>query len=36
MSRSGKPRHRIERFDFILDWHGKYLLADFSTPPPEA
>ena len=28
MSRSGKPRHRVERFDAILDWHGKHLLAE--------
>lgn len=25
MSRSGKPRHRVERFEAILDWHGRYL-----------
>jgi dipeptidyl aminopeptidase/acylaminoacyl peptidase len=25
MSRSGKPRHRLERFRYILDWFGKYL-----------
>ncbi len=25
MSRSGKPRHRLERFRIILDWFGKYL-----------
>ncbi|MDH3731254.1 MAG: S9 family peptidase, partial [Acidimicrobiia bacterium] len=25
LSRSGKPRHRIERFEAILDWHGRYL-----------
>ncbi len=25
MSRSGSPRHRIERFDAILEWHGRYL-----------
>jgi dipeptidyl aminopeptidase/acylaminoacyl peptidase len=25
MSRSGKPRHRRERFGFILDWLNKYL-----------
>jgi dipeptidyl aminopeptidase/acylaminoacyl peptidase len=24
MSRSGKPRHRIERFEAILDWHAKH------------
>ena len=26
MSRSGKPRHRQERFEAILDWHARYLL----------
>lgn len=25
MSRSGKPRHRIERFEAILDWHARHL-----------
>ena len=25
MSRSGKPRHRLERFRHILDWFGQYL-----------
>ena len=25
MSRSGKPRHRKERFEAILDWHDRYL-----------
>jgi dipeptidyl aminopeptidase/acylaminoacyl peptidase len=25
MSRSGKPRHRRERFDAILDWHERHL-----------
>lgn len=25
LSRSGKPRHRLERFRIILDWFGKYL-----------
>lgn len=25
MSRSGKPRHRKERFDAILDWHERHL-----------
>jgi dipeptidyl aminopeptidase/acylaminoacyl peptidase len=27
MSRSGKPRHRLARFRFILDWFGKRLSA---------
>jgi dipeptidyl aminopeptidase/acylaminoacyl peptidase len=26
LSRSGKPRHRRERFDAILDWHSRHLL----------
>jgi dipeptidyl aminopeptidase/acylaminoacyl peptidase len=25
LSRSGKPRHRKERFEAILDWHGRWL-----------
>jgi dipeptidyl aminopeptidase/acylaminoacyl peptidase len=25
MSRSGKPKHRVERFEAILDWHGRWL-----------
>jgi hypothetical protein len=25
MSRSGSPKHRVERFDAILEWHGRYL-----------
>ncbi|MFQ5947863.1 MAG: S9 family peptidase, partial [Acidimicrobiia bacterium] len=25
LSRSGKPRHRKERFEIILDWHRRYL-----------
>jgi dipeptidyl aminopeptidase/acylaminoacyl peptidase len=27
LSRSGKPVHRRERFEAILDWHGRYLAA---------
>lgn len=26
MSRSGKPKHRKERFDAILDWHARHLM----------
>ena len=26
MSRSGKPRHRLERFEAILDWHARHLM----------
>lgn len=25
LSRSGKPKHRVERFEAILDWHQRYL-----------
>lgn len=25
MSRSGKPRHRKERFEAVLDWHSRHL-----------
>ena len=25
MSRSGKPRHRLERFRLILEWFARYL-----------
>lgn len=25
MSRSGKPKHRLERFEAILDWHARHL-----------
>jgi dipeptidyl aminopeptidase/acylaminoacyl peptidase len=27
LSRSGKPRHRLERFEAVLDWHGRHLAA---------
>ena len=27
LSRSGKPRHRRERFEAILEWHGRWLTA---------
>jgi dipeptidyl aminopeptidase/acylaminoacyl peptidase len=27
LSRSGKPRHRVERFRILLDWFAKYLPA---------
>jgi dipeptidyl aminopeptidase/acylaminoacyl peptidase len=32
MSRSGKPRHRLERFRIILDWFARYLGADRPVP----
>jgi dipeptidyl aminopeptidase/acylaminoacyl peptidase len=25
LSRSGTPRHRVERFEVVLDWHGRHL-----------
>jgi dipeptidyl aminopeptidase/acylaminoacyl peptidase len=25
LSRSGKPKHRVERHEAILEWHGRYL-----------
>jgi len=25
LSRSGRPKHRVERFEAILDWHEKYI-----------
>jgi dipeptidyl aminopeptidase/acylaminoacyl peptidase len=25
LSRSGKPKHRVERFQIILDWHESHL-----------
>ena len=25
LSRSGKPKHRVERFEIILDWHDRHL-----------
>jgi dipeptidyl aminopeptidase/acylaminoacyl peptidase len=28
MSRVGKPRHRLERFNLLLDWFGAYLNAE--------
>ena len=26
LSRSGKPKHRVERFEVVLDWHARHLL----------
>ncbi len=26
MSRSGKPKHRVERFAAVLDWHSRFLV----------
>jgi dipeptidyl aminopeptidase/acylaminoacyl peptidase len=25
LSRSGSPKHRVERFEVVLDWHSRYL-----------
>jgi dipeptidyl aminopeptidase/acylaminoacyl peptidase len=25
LSRSGRPKHRVERFEAILEWHNRYL-----------
>jgi dipeptidyl aminopeptidase/acylaminoacyl peptidase len=33
LSRSGKPRHRLERFRIILDWFGKYLQPAGAAEP---
>jgi dipeptidyl aminopeptidase/acylaminoacyl peptidase len=27
LSRSGKPHHRVERLDHILNWFDKYLMG---------
>jgi dipeptidyl aminopeptidase/acylaminoacyl peptidase len=31
LSRSGKPRHRVDRFEVILEWHDRHL-ASAETP----
>ena len=28
LSRSGSPRHRVERFEIVLDWHDRHLRPD--------
>ena len=25
LSRSGKPRHRVQRFEILVDWFDRYL-----------
>jgi dipeptidyl aminopeptidase/acylaminoacyl peptidase len=25
LSRSGRPRHRLQRFEALLEWWGRYL-----------
>jgi dipeptidyl aminopeptidase/acylaminoacyl peptidase len=32
MSRSGSPRHRVERFEAIIAWHHRFLGPDGSRP----
>ena len=27
LSRSGAPKHRVERFDAVLDWHARFLMS---------
>jgi len=36
MSRTGKPRHRLERFRHILEWFGGYLGKRSPTATPSA
>jgi hypothetical protein len=31
LSRSGKPKHRVERFDVILEWHGRHMGMPWTT-----
>jgi len=31
LSRGGKPKHRVERFDVILEWHGRHLDMPWTT-----
>jgi len=33
LSRSGKPKHRLERFEAVLDWHQRYLAGDPTDLP---
>ena len=33
LSRSGSPRHRVERFEHILAWHGRHLAAEPDEQP---
>jgi dipeptidyl aminopeptidase/acylaminoacyl peptidase len=33
LSRSGKPKHRLERFEAILDWHRRHLADDHADLP---
>jgi dipeptidyl aminopeptidase/acylaminoacyl peptidase len=33
LSRSGRPRHRQQRFDAILDWWARYLAVSSGSQP---
>ena len=33
LSRSGRPRHRVQRFEAILDWWARYLPVTVGGPP---
>ena len=33
LSRSGKPQHRLERFEAVLDWHQRHLAGDPADLP---
>ncbi|MFO7549524.1 MAG: S9 family peptidase [Acidimicrobiia bacterium] len=35
MSRSGSPRHRLERFEAIVGWHRRFLMPDSSPAADE-
>jgi dipeptidyl aminopeptidase/acylaminoacyl peptidase len=35
MSRSGRPRHRLERFRIILDWFARYLHPEVAGDAPQ-
>ncbi|HSK24722.1 MAG TPA: S9 family peptidase [Egicoccus sp.] len=41
LSRGGSPKHRVERFEVVLDWHDRYVLGksaehdDETAPTPE-
>ncbi len=33
LSRSGQPRHRLERFEAVLDWHARHLASNPADMP---
>ena len=35
LSRSGTPKHRVERFEAVLDWHGSHLGVDPADTPDD-